>query len=743
MGTCSQLVSANAVEEQSALNAVNDETISEETDTLAIDELLDAAVKHEKRTKYESLLQGDYPTGTLAETFETLFGNGHTREEIRENYTEIFGVSEGEIDEGIIEMLMAQPYDIFLAPSFESSIDLELLLASESPLEELPVIPEPPIYEPIGTNPLLSQEKTKDTPSSGGVIKEPSAPNFSPPSTSPSVSLVSKTSTSVTLELYYENSWDSDNSLQMYDPTISAWVPLLGIYGKPQASSQIIKINDLRPNTTYQFHSREFDWSTMLWENASISVQTDCPVSLISKTPTSITIQVSYPSDYTWGNRLQYYDLGYGEWTDVPGIFDYYAASGIYTVSGLSPETQCQFFYALEDQGSGVWGTCDFMFYITTDALPIVLYSAETSNLVFRFEGAEIGRFAGNNYYHWRQKMNTFYDDMYELVGSKPYNGEKIQIESTRDGAPHYMWVSGQPCQINQSAMAEIASRINMSFENSFGTMNMLSRCFDSYRWNFDDEFWVSFKTYYAVQKNNLKVCIDGDYYTGGAALKTFYKCGRYATGYDYVMANGSYNAEALTYTFICISEQIGWEPFTQAFEYFTDMDYTEVPATRLGKLNLFLTLLSDFSNQDVFAMLTWQERQVYQAEFDGVLDFSYPVSFTVPGVSKIEIDLNATANTTYLLALSGINLMDSFDKIFTFTYDPAVYTLVDFAAHRNANKTTVGVIPGTQIEILSSKAGEIVFRFNRVLYNSGWSGIMTVVKLCANQTGASTITLE
>ena len=87
---------------------------------------------------------------------------------------------------------------------------------------------------------------------------------------------------------------------------------------------------------------------------------------------------------------------------------------------------------------------------------------------------------------------------------------------------------------------------------------------------------------------------------------------------YDDAMALGIYSPYSLAYNLGDIADTIGWDVFTDTFTYFFNLEYTEVPSSKLGKFNLFLTKLSEFSNQDVFAMFTNSELAIYEDYFGG-----------------------------------------------------------------------------------------------------------------------------
>jgi hypothetical protein len=72
------------------------------------------------------------------------------------------------------------------------------------------------------------------------------------------------------------------------------------------------------------------------------------------------------------------------------------------------------------------------------------------------------------------------------------------------------------------------------------------------------------------------------------------------------------------------ISDATGWEPFKLAFQYIDSLPYSSVPATSIGKLNLFLTKVWEYSGVDIFSMITAKERAILQTKFGGTIPASF-----------------------------------------------------------------------------------------------------------------------
>ena len=88
------------------------------------------------------------------------------------------------------------------------------------------------------------------------------------------------------------------------------------------------------------------------------------------------------------------------------------------------------------------------------------------------------------------------------------------------------------------------------------------------------------------------------------------------------MIATNAYHYYGLCYNFMKIKECTGWEPFKQTFRYFNSLASQSVPTTNMGKLNLFIIKLRDYSGQNVIGMLTTQEKNIYATKFGGAIEY-------------------------------------------------------------------------------------------------------------------------
>jgi hypothetical protein len=154
--------------------------------------------------------------------------------------------------------------------------------------------------------------------------------------------------------------------------------------------------------------------------------------------------------------------------------------------------------------------------------------------------------------------------------------------------------------------------------------------------------------------------------YINSSNLLAFYKT--YAPGaYDKTVALGTYDNDGLNYTFLKIKNQIGWEPFKQTFRYFNALSATAIPTTNLGKLNLFLSKLKDYSGTNVFSLLTAQEMSVYQAKFGGTIEYVYGEFTETETYAIASMHLQEKENSSYSIINARKPLYNQFGTLIAF----------------------------------------------------------------------------
>jgi hypothetical protein len=205
----------------------------------------------------------------------------------------------------------------------------------------------------------------------------------------------------------------------------------------------------------------------------------------------------------------------------------------------------------------------------------------------------------------WVEKLDRAYDEYSVLVGAKPAGGEKIWILSTRS-YPGGWAVAGNPILWYQPYIRNELSLVEREGDWSFGILHEIGHDFDiEDRWNYDAEFFANFKMYYVVISLQAKVSPSHDRYYTGSELKDFYRL---------AIVPGKPSMDAITYRWIVMTEEIGWDPFMNTFRFFLALPRSDIPATRLEKYHLFMDKLSDFSGRDAYEWIPPEENALLEA---------------------------------------------------------------------------------------------------------------------------------
>ncbi|TAL57991.1 MAG: hypothetical protein EPN86_00950 [Nanoarchaeota archaeon] len=255
-------------------------------------------------------------------------------------------------------------------------------------------------------------------------------------------------------------------------------------------------------------------------------------------------------------------------------------------------------------------GWCDDL-VLTSD--PMSSYSS--THLTFFVDPSDTTLITDANLKQWMLNLDKVYEKYTDLVGGTPFGGQKIGIMSVRN-YPGGWAVAGNPIQWYEPYVGDELGKVNTG-EWSFGIMHEIGHDFDLNNgiWNFDAEFWANTKMYYPVETLNATVTMSGIRYTG-SQLKTYYETDAGAS-YDKTLSKGNFSGDALTYKFIQIKDQIGWDPFKKTFRYFLTLNQSQIPTTRMDKFNLFLDKLTEYSGYDVRNLFSTTEMNAITAKYN------------------------------------------------------------------------------------------------------------------------------
>ncbi|MCL1988712.1 MAG: M60 family metallopeptidase [Firmicutes bacterium] len=602
-------------------------TFSTNSTTLSIEQPSQA------RQNYNKLLEGNYFPVELRQRFVELFGE-HSEEYILQNYANIFDIPSGQVDEALLNVLtngllhdskMAR----FAHLRTNNLNNSNLLLSDVSPptlATEIFVLPteNPTITTPSAIYPNIETNETVDN-YSFGINRSTNDVN---------IKVVSVTNTSITLDLYFNTKYyNANNLLRYYDftqanpPYNGSWVYVLG-QGQPIGTSGTHTINNLTPGATYNFVASVWDSDNQVWISHETQVQTTglgaFSLNLGNSTPTSFNFDVNFPVNGDNGNLIKLHDGT--DWVNLKEK----ATSGTFTVDNLLPGNTYIIYAFYTNRKTNESNSLDFSLNLPLP--PEQLQTFTRQNVHFELDTVKVAAFAGylNKFL---DSTNSAYGLIHNLVGGNlPFNGNPMVIRSSRTLPNTIEGLSGQPIQWSMYNYPYISGLQQVRNSTAHGIavhetpIHEIAHNFQSTRWNFEAEALAIFKTYYFFATTGESVTVynsNGKIFSGSQFrdyMKSYANRINGHVNYDATIPYGIYSPYGLAYNLATISDKIGWESFRQTFRYFEELQGSQVPTSKLDKFNLFLTQLSDFSNRDVFAMFTAQERSVYEKYFGGTI---------------------------------------------------------------------------------------------------------------------------
>jgi hypothetical protein len=215
----------------------------------------------------------------------------------------------------------------------------------------------------------------------------------------------------------------------------------------------------------------------------------------------------------------------------------------------------------------------------------------------------------------WINHLDFAYTQYHTLINDYPiYGTDKTNICSVDFRHPNHnspAW-AGQPISWFELRIKDELAKIKNG-DWSFCVLHEMGHHFDHDSWIWDGELSANFKMYYVFCKaeddNQTPIMSQGnDVYTGSQELEDFYHSlapGSYANTIG-KSSDRSYHHDALTYIMIKVVKAIGWEPFTEAYQYMENTYIVANPtATDKEKFNEFFTKLQYFADPNGFQVMT------------------------------------------------------------------------------------------------------------------------------------------
>lgn len=447
-----------------------------------------------------------------------------------------------------------------------------------------------------------------------------------------------KTNTSISVNVEFKSGDEANNYLKMYDKGQKKWTTLLG-QGQQTAMSRNFTVSGLIPGNTYIFSVGKYDWANKTWQTAYTTIQTrgakTQTLQISSKTSNSVTFAAYFPSEGIWGNTLRYYDKATKTWVNISGT-DLYQTSGMYILKNMAPGVDYNIYIQNYDHLNDKWNDREMVSF-QCDLPQENLLSYNRSNIDFKLDKMFTDLLGSSLTDRFLTNTNEGYNTMYNLVnGNLTYSGGRMKLEHTRNLSYDKEGLSGWPIYwqlydtspiYNYSYCMDHA--INMSqyaVDTTEAPFHEISHNFDNYKWTFEPEALAILKIYYHYSITGQSMVTAGKIPFTGSQYKTYMKS--YATrisgniNYDEAMSKNVYSPYSLAYNLGDIADTIGWDKFTQAFTFMYNQPSKNIPTTKIGKLNLFLSKLQDFSGKDVFAMFTEKEKSLYASYFGGEMKY-------------------------------------------------------------------------------------------------------------------------
>jgi len=455
----------------------------------------------------------------------------------------------------------------------------------------------------------------------------------------PNIWVVAATNTTITVETFYDPSiHPANNRLMIYDWTFNNtphsagnWVNLFPPGVSPPAGTARFTITNLIQGAAYNLHTAQYCFDQHRWFVNELLVRTPgrqtSSLSISNINPTGFTVNAVFPSNRDYDNQITFFD-GFN-WRHVNAGSNH-LNSGSFVVSGLYP-------------GRGTWVRLQYMdrlnsrlnYRIIPLNLPLPqeqFVNFTRSRTEFRLDTAFANSFNPGRLNRFMDIANSSYDVIHNLVGGNlPFNGARMRLETSRNLPSGVAGFAGQPIRmaVNPSPSwsmiytARLMNRHNVDM--TVLPIHEIAHNFQKSSWNFEPEALAVLKTHYFLSTTNTSIVIPHRDFPirGGAGYRDYMRnWGSGTISYNEAMSRGIYSPYMFGYNLTGIANRIGWEPFRQTFRAFDGLNASQVPNTNIGKLNLFLSMLSDFSGQNVFTMFTSAERAIYENYFGGALRY-------------------------------------------------------------------------------------------------------------------------
>jgi hypothetical protein len=211
----------------------------------------------------------------------------------------------------------------------------------------------------------------------------------------------------------------------------------------------------------------------------------------------------------------------------------------------------------------------------------------------------------------WVAKLDRAYEAFVDLVGTAPFDGEKITIMTADE--LHGAWArAGNPIKWKREYIpGAFVKNVNKG-DWLFGIVHEISHNFDlDYRWVWEAEIMANFKMDYVFEKTNAvvfssgEVCDYGD--PDGRRLTDGYRERELARITSDYMLQGGWGRDPYHRRLTEMVDTIGWEPIKQAFRWMNTLGPDELRQDGLSKRSLFVRAIDERTEFDLAAQfIAW-----------------------------------------------------------------------------------------------------------------------------------------
>ena len=220
------------------------------------------------------------------------------------------------------------------------------------------------------------------------------------------------------------------------------------------------------------------------------------------------------------------------------------------------------------------------------------------NNIALYLKTSDIDQISENGLYRFVNELDTAYLYYEDLVGARPFSGDKLLIAATDEPQTQQYGALGgiNPIKWAQTYLFDSLEQTTDEGYVNFGMFHEIGHDFDTLsNWTFDGEATANFKMLYVLDHINGTVPTKkGDIST--KEMREYFKTISSGSYTDTIVTrNNTYSYDAFTYLLARVADTVGWDTIKATFRQFNDENITLT--TSLGKFNYFLKSVQENYN--------------------------------------------------------------------------------------------------------------------------------------------------